>query len=221
MSIKYIIFDFDGVIADSFSKFLDVYGKIHDEYNFPDLSPKEILELRNLTAGEIFKKFNISKFLLLKLFWRYRMEMRGKFSDVKIFPGIKNVVASLHAQNYHLGIVSHTSEKNIREVLKANNLEYFDFVESMNPLTVYFYQKAQALRSILKKYHLTTDEVIYIGDQTTDIEESHKAGIKIISVGWGYQTKTALLKDHPDYFTATPKELLKVIKEVSTLSRYP
>ncbi len=96
MALKYIIFDFDGVIADSMAVFLATYDRIHADFALPDLSPKEIKYLRNFPAKEIFKKFNLSKWMLLKLFWRFRQEMFGKLDHLPIFPGIAKTIIVLH-----------------------------------------------------------------------------------------------------------------------------
>ena len=42
------------------------------------------------------------------------------------------------------------------------------------------------------------------------IEAAKKAGIKIASVCWGYNTAEALAKHNPDYLLQTPKDLIQI-----------
>ena len=54
------------------------------------------------------------------------------------------------------------------------------------------------------------DKIIYVGDETRDIEACKKVGVPIISVGWGFNTSANLKKHDPDYFIEDPKELLEI-----------
>ena len=51
----------------------------------------------------------------------------------------------------------------------------------------------------------------FVGDEVRDIEAGKKVGINTIAVSWGYNTKSALDKEHPDYLIDFPLELEKII----------
>jgi len=53
--------------------------------------------------------------------------------------------------------------------------------------------------------------VYFVGDEVRDIEAGKKAGINTIAVSWGYNTKAALDKEHPDYLIDFPLELENII----------
>ncbi len=44
-----------------------------------------------------------------------------------------------------------------------------------------------------------------------DIEAAKKAGIRVIGVSWGYNTRAALQKANPDYIVEKPEDLQKII----------
>ena len=63
----------------------------------------------------------------------------------------------------------------------------------------------------MKINKLTPEEVIYVGDETRDIEASKTIPIKVIAVSWGFNSAEALAKQNPDFLIQKPSELLKVM----------
>jgi phosphoglycolate phosphatase len=53
--------------------------------------------------------------------------------------------------------------------------------------------------------------VIYVGDETRDVEACKKVGIKIIGVTWGLHTPKALKKAGADYIINKPDEFHKIL----------
>jgi len=56
---------------------------------------------------------------------------------------------------------------------------------------------ADILEQILKKFSLTPDEVLYVGDMTVDVETGNNAGIRTIAVVTGSSTKEELASLKP------------------------
>ena len=67
------------------------------------------------------------------------------------------------------------------------------------------------LKSILRNYKLHASEVLYIGDETRDIEAAKECNIPVASVCWGLNTKMALKQLDPDYLIDSPSRLLEII----------
>ena len=74
------------------------------------------------------------------------------------------------------GILSSNREETIRTCLRANGVEnLFAFVIGYPKL----FGKAKALRRILKSRDLERAELLYVGDETRDIEAAHKAKVRV------------------------------------------
>ena len=58
---------------------------------------------------------------------------------------------------------------------------------------------------------LSKSDVYFVGDEVRDIDAGKKTGIKTIAVSWGYNTKDALAKEHPDYLIDSPLELKDIV----------
>ncbi len=65
---------------------------------------------------------------------------------------------------------------------------------------------------------MNSEEVIYVGDETRDIEAAKKINSKVIAVSWGFNTKEALARHNPDFLIHQPSELLDVMGSLAVTS---
>ena len=54
-------------------------------------------------------------------------------------------------------------------------------------------------------------QFVYVGDEVRDVEACKKAGVKMIGVTWGFNTKEALKKAGADYLVDNRTELRKLL----------
>jgi len=64
----------------------------------------------------------------------------------------------------------------------------------------------------LKSENLKSEEVIYVGDETRDIEAAKRTQIKAIAVSWGFNSKEVLAEHKPDFLIHKPHELIEVLR---------
>ncbi len=206
-NIKLIIFDFDGTIADSLLKGIEITNKIAKQLNIKTIKEEEIEHLRNLTPYELIKYMGIPLFKIPVLVARYHKETNEIIDTLKPYHGMPGVINTL-AEKYMLGILSSNSEENINKFLKNNNLDKnFLFVSSQPSL----FGKGASLKKIMRQHKLGPDQVIYIGDEVRDIQSAKKARIKIISVTWGGNSRKLLERFSPDYIAETPGDILSIL----------
>lgn len=55
--------------------------------------------------------------------------------------------------------------------------------------------KSEALEKLLHTYHLSVDEIVYIGDAISDIKECQKANVKCLSAAWSI-SQSGTLESH-------------------------
>ncbi len=63
----------------------------------------------------------------------------------------------------------------------------------------------------MKDKTIPHDDPIYVGDEIRDVEAAKKAGIRVIGVSWGYNSKNALLKAKPDHVIENPEEIESIV----------
>lgn len=208
MTQKVIIFDFDGTIADTVDALVSIANRLAVEFGYIQITPDELKILRNFNSREIIKYSGISLFKIPFLVKKIKSELKAKIPELKPIPGIKEVLIKLKDDNYRLGIITSNSKENVAEFLKINGLdELFEFIYS----AVTIFGKTTIINNVLRQKELKPEEVIYIGDETRDIEASKKANIKVISVTWGFNSAEILAKHHPDFLISQPEEILNVV----------
>ncbi|MBD2692767.1 HAD-IA family hydrolase [Anabaena catenula] len=209
MTQKVIIFDFDGTIADTVDALVTLANRLALEFGYVQITPNELALLRNLTSREIIKYSGISLFRIPFLVKKVKSELKDKIKDFQPIPGMKEVLIELKNQDFRLGIITSNSQENVTEFLNCHDLGYlFEFIHS----GVTIFGKTTIINNVLRQRQIKPQSVIYVGDETRDIEASKKANIKVIAVTWGFNSAEALLKQKPDFLIDHPSELLEIIK---------
>jgi HAD superfamily hydrolase (TIGR01549 family) len=190
--VKMLIFDFDGTIADTFSFLLDNFDEVVKLIGAEDKIKRENIDYyRGLSMREFFKELGFSKAGLIFKIFKLQKELHKYMNDVKIYPGVGELIKRFNKEGYILCIVTSNSGKNVKKFLKNHSLmRYFEQLYS-DPL---MFTKDRKIKKLIKKYKLKTDEVLYIGDEVRDVKEAKQAGVKTISVSWGYNNYDALEK---------------------------
>ena len=209
MTQKVIIFDFDGTIADTVDALVTIANRLALEFGYVPINSQELVLLRNLTAREIIKYSGVSLFKIPFMVKKVKGELKHKIPELTPIEGINAALIELHDQGYHLGIITSNSQENVNQFLKCHNLDYlFDFIYS----GVTILGKTTIINNLLRQKQFKPEVVIYVGDETRDVESAKKANIKVVAVSWGFNSSEALGKQNPDFLIHHPRELLDVIK---------
>ena len=196
--MKYIIFDFDGTIADSMEEVLKIYNELSFKLKIRKIENRdELLKLRNKKTNEILKSLNISIFKFPQLVMEMRSQLRRRIDSVKIFKGMNKVIKALIEKGYKLIIISSNNEDIIKFVLNENKIKIDLIYAGFNS-----FKKNKIIDRISKKFKILKDDMIYIGDEVRDVESTKKSKIKMIAVTWGFISLPS---------RATPPEALQSI----------
>jgi len=200
------VFDFDGTIADSLHMGIDLYNNhVAEKLKCKKIEKNEIEDLKGRNTYKLLKDHDINLIKLPILLYRLKKLMSQKMGDIPLIDGIKQVLISLNKMGYKMGVLTSNNKKNVDDFLNHYELRnLFEFIYSEKNV----FGKDKAIKRVMKIENL--DKVIYVGDETRDIEACKKVGVPIISVGWGFNTSANLKKHDPDYFIEDPKELLEI-----------
>jgi phosphoglycolate phosphatase len=211
--IKYVIFDFDGTVADSKERAFGLLSELSDKYEFRKIAREEADALTLMSMKERLKFLKVPlvqvPFMILDLKKNYAAIV----PFIQPFSGIKEVLLSLKQQNIKIVIISSNSVENIQKFLKKNNLDIFETIHSQSHL----FGKHRSISALLRNLKIKPQDVIYIGDEHRDIEACKKANIKIISVTWGVDPLSLLQKANPDFIVDAPADILKVIQRLNAV----
>lgn len=207
--ITTVIFDFDGTIADTMAIILPLVEELGREQGIKNMSQITLDFVRNNSIRKLMAIFKVNILQLPFLIQRGRNMLKEKMIEVKIFPDLSEVLTKLHDQGYLLGILSSNSVKNIELFLAKNKLEMFSFIHSENNV----FGKDKALKHLLQKHTQEKNQILYVGDETRDVEACKKAGVLVAAVTWGFNSKKLLQEVKPNAIIDTPAQLLQYINE--------
>lgn len=206
---KYIIFDFDGTLADTVPVMLTLVEEMAKDIGYEKKITTEDLDwVRNHELKEIPKRFGIPWIKIPLLLLKGQDRMNKQMFSIPPCKGILQALQKLKDKGYIMAILSSNRRDSIQEfVLKYNLTPFFDFIHS----ELNIFGKDKALLSLLKQYKMPIEESIYVGDETRDAEACKKINLECISVTWGLNTTEALQKLGGDYIVNTPEQLVKLL----------
>lgn len=207
MTVKVIIFDFDGTIADTLNVIVSITNRLAIEFGYKQTSPQELAQLKNLTSRQIIKQSGISIFKLPFLIRKVKEELNKAIEKIRPIPGIKEALIKLNNHDNRLVIITSNSKENVMAFLEKNDLQdLFEFIFSGTT-----FGKSKVINKLLRQENINPEEAIYVGDETRDIEAARKSNIKAIAVTWGFNSKEVLAEQNPDFLIHHPNDMIEVI----------
>ena len=200
------IFDFDGTIVDSFDTMLGVFNEVVRS-NEDALTKEEVESLRKLPSRKALKKLGIRWWQYPKVVTVGIPAYMKRASDQQIFEGMPELFKQLKQRGDRLFIVTSMTHSVVEPLLRKNKIDgYFEYAFCGASL----FNKSRYIRRLMKKHNLKRRQTFYIGDETRDISAGRLAGVKQISVTWGFNDVSILRKKRPTYIAHNPKAILKI-----------
>lgn len=145
------------------------------------------------------------------LFFKGRRQMRVSGSKLQPFEGMPELIRQLHTDGHKLYLLSSNNSSSINNFLQAQGLESY-FIEVQG--SVGLFNKAPALRRLLRKYDIALEDAVYVGDEMRDSAAAHSIKLRIISVSWGFARRDDLVKLKPTALADTPAELTEILQKI-------
>lgn len=213
---KVLIFDFDGVLADSLTPMLRYAQQVCGELGYPcDPTQEDLEALERMEFSEYGLQLGIPP-EKIDAFVKCNFELfNSREESLAIFPGMVNVISRL-ADILTLAIITGNSRKTVYNFLQAHKLtNQFSIVLAAEDDG----NRVEKIQNITAKFNRRNTEYYLIGDAISDVRAAQKAGIKSVAVGWGHQSMQKLLKGNPDYTVGNPADLLKLFAEIQGKDR--
>ncbi len=196
-----ILFDFDGVIVDTFEMCFEIKKK-----SFPLFSKEEYRSHFDGNIYDAIKKYapNFTQAEHDDYFNQYA----PKLMEILHVPGLESILCEL-SKNFILIVISSTNNESIHTYLARYKLSsYFTEVMGSDDET----NKSKKIQIVFKKYNLMPKECLFVTDTLGDIREAAAVNVSAIGVTWGFHPTETLQKGNPYAMVSTPAELLNTIK---------
>lgn len=198
---KIILFDFDGVIADTF----EMAFAFHKKLDIP-MTKKQY---RDQFMGNIYDAVEkkIEKTKHDEHFKMWFDLYNAEILDQPIHNGMKHAIETL-AEKYILILVSSSTTNPIQSYLERHYLtEYFDKIFGAD---IHF-SKVEKMIMIFKQYNVNANDCIFITDTVGDLIEAQKVGVESIVVTWGFHKQKRFKNKKPYKFVNSSTKLITAI----------
>ncbi len=153
----------------------------------------------------MLKQAEIPLFRLPFLLRRVRKEMSAELPNVPIVPDLADALRDLVAADHQLMVMSSNSRRNIESFLAQHGIiDLFGSIQG----GVGLLSKSRALRRTVQKGGIDFSQIIYVGDETRDVDASNQVGILVAAVSWGFSSREALAAQQPSFLIDHPRQLI-------------
>ncbi len=197
--MKAVIFDFDGVIHDTF----EFHKRKIKEFTGIELSADEFRSIHEknffFSMPEKFKDTDWEK---------YRDFVSNDVSLFKLRDNIRKTLIDL-SQKFELFIVTSGGYKTISGYLGNNGIANI-FKEVLGFES--YKAKTDKFRYIFNKYNLLPLECIFVTDTLGDIMEANEVELKTIAVDFGFHSRKTLEAGRPYKIISSFDEIVDLVK---------
>lgn len=182
--VRAVVFDFDGVIVESGDIKTEAFVELFADH--PEHLPAiKRHHLDNLGTSRFIKFAWIYQHLLnlpfdvgekVRLGDRFSAIVFQKVCETPFVPGALEALDVLSRAGVHMVVSSGTPQDELDRIVDARGLRRF-FTEVHGSPT----EKAAAVGHVLKRFGLERDEVLFIGDGTTDYDAATRTGVRFLA----------------------------------------
>lgn len=213
--LKAVIFDLDGTL-------LNTLDDLADSTNFAlrstGLKERTLDEVRRFVGNGVYKLIEravptsadaetINR--VYEIFKSHYIDNSSNKTD--LYPGIKDLLLKLSDNGVKTAIVSNK----LNEAVVSLRNVYFTMIPIAIGETPDVSKKPSPdmVFNAIKLLSVEKDEVLYVGDSEVDIETAKNAGVRCISVSWGFRDERELLQFGAERIAHDPSELCDMLLE--------
>ncbi len=214
--MKALVFDLDGTLLNTLTDLKNAVNHALESFSFPLRNEKQIasatgdgikaLVRRSIPedAGEeAYKK-------CFEIFEEYYLKHMN--DSTAPYPGAINCLKTLKKKGMKIAVVSNKLHEAVVELCEAHFGETVDFCagtsdeseKKPNPVNVF---------RALSMFGISADEAVYIGDSEVDLKTAENAGLRCISVSWGFRTREELISSGAETIVDDFDGLKKLLTE--------
>lgn len=213
-NVQAVVFDLDGTLLDTLE---DLTNAVNFGLTSRGLPPRTIDEVRQFVGNGVEK-------LMVRAVpeGRDNPAFEGAFADfrryyqehcldcTKPYPDILNMMRELKARGIKMAIVSNKMDSAVKELSRGFFPDYVSVSigdrEGMKRKPA-----PDAVNKALEELGVAPEKALYVGDSDVDIETAKNAGLRCISVSWGFRDADFLRQHGATDIADKPIELLYMI----------
>ena len=216
MSIKAVLFDLDGTLADTA---LDLGGALNTllrEQGLPEVSMDEIRPVASHGASGLLKLgMNLDKSdpNHARLRQQYLDTYETCFDkDTVLFDGIDALIQAIHARGLKWGIITNKPHTFTHRLVPQLGFSVAPDVVVSGDTTAEAKPSTKPMFYACEQINIAPEACLYVGDAERDMQAGKNAGMKTVLVSWGYIHADDKTEQWPaDSVIDTPEQLLQLL----------
>lgn len=202
--MKNIIFDWAGVVSNSFENNSNIINYILEKFGAKRMSSEEIRDSWEMPYMKFYNKI-LPNLPIEKEKEAYEegFKISGR---AKIYDGVIEVIEKFYKNKIQMFVVSGDPDNSFLEDLDRYDLNGF-FLKSYTDI----HDKTEIIGKLIIENKLDINDTYIIGDTTHEIEVGKIYKIKTVAITWGFQSRERLKLSNPDYLIDNFEEFEKII----------
>ena len=209
-----VVFDMDGTILDTLE---DLAASINFALKTNDFPERSIDEVRGFVGNGLVKL--VERAVPDCTLPEENQKVLETFNDyyknhcsekTKPYPGIIDVLNRLKKCGIKVAVCSNKPDYGVKTLCKEHFNGIFDIALGIKD-GLKTKPHPDTVNEILKQLKCKKENAVYVGDSEVDIQTAKNAGIKCISVCWGFKTKDFLLQNEAERIVENAEELYNAI----------
>lgn len=193
--VKAIFWDIDGtlfsseeIIADTYRQaFLDIQTSTTTKVKIPSIS--DILEQIGKPLKEIYQNLvpELNEHERTNLASQVNGDLvrRITYGEGKYYQNISASLSALHSRGYKFFCASNGCYPYVEAILRVGNvIQYFQKIETLDNKSIL--NKIELVAYLLKKYNLSAEESVLVGDRKSDSDAAYHNKIGFIACAYGH-----------------------------------
>ena len=206
-----ILFDFDGVLADTLDDLLNFAREVCAQLGLPrNPTPADLEVLDTMSFVDYGQQLKLPPQYIDAFVSQCLQRFNQRSRPPEIFEGMRQVITEA-ARHNTIAIVTGNTTPTVNEFLKENNLrEHIKLIIGVEQKGT----RPEKIERALRELGQGEKAAYMVGDAVSDIRAARETSTKSIAVGWGHQSPTRLMTAAPDYLVDSPQELLELLKKI-------
>jgi HAD superfamily hydrolase (TIGR01549 family) len=202
-----LIFDFDGVLADTRDDILRFAEIVCAELGHPrTATPEDLDALEPMSFDSLARQLGLPEHQVGSFTKRSFELFNARERPPEMVAGMSEVLARL-SESCRLSIVTGNNSQTVRDFLDHHGLAgYFDVLLAADAPG----SRAEKILHVVHRLGQPGDEVYMIGDAVSDILAARQASVRSVAASWGHQSQEKLEAARPDYVVRSPAQLLEL-----------
>lgn len=213
MTIKAVLFDFDGTLADTLPLSFFAFKFIFKKYDNREVTTEELISMFGPTEDDIISINLLNKeYVAEAISEYYQIYKKDHASQVHMTDEMQKLLMYIRSNNIKMGVITGKSRAAFQISSDSLNLSHFfdivitgDDVQKPKP-------NPEGIFTVLEFLGVSKDEAVFIGDSNADIKAGKAAGLRTFGVQWLSTYQSTHFEIEPDFVFTKIDQFLKILE---------